>query len=184
MLCQCKGTICNNSKIKLDSQVKRPPTISFVESGIERYGLGISEWFQSQFLQEILHRRTWLHQLNHPLARVVRLKLPRPPFPALFSSPFILVFPSPFCVHVLILPLGCRPVQSTHTQSGWGLLEKHKGMSLSMGLSGAEFHITVLAAFSLALPLRSVCSFLWAFSEVPSRRSSSAMALLGLGLGL
>ena len=58
------------------------------------------------------------------------------------------------------------------------------GMGFSMGLSDAEFLITVLAAFSLALPLHSVCSFLWAFSGVPSRRSSSAMVLLGLGLGL
>ena len=57
------------------------------------------------------------------------------------------------------------------------------GMGLSMGLSDAEFCVTVLAAFSLALPLHSVCSFLWAFSEVPSRRSSLAMALLGLGRG-
>ena len=57
------------------------------------------------------------------------------------------------------------------------------GMGLSTGLSDAEFCLTVLAAFSLALPLHSVCSFLWAFSEVPSRRSSSAMALLGLGHG-
>ena len=57
------------------------------------------------------------------------------------------------------------------------------GMGLSMGLSDAEFRVTVLEAFSLALPLHSVCSFFWAFSEVPSRRSSSAMALLGLGHG-
>ena len=59
------------------------------------------------------------------------------------------------------------------------------GMGLSMGLSDAEFRVTVLEAFSLslALPLHSVCSFFWAFSEVPSRRSSSAMALLGLGPG-
>ena len=55
------------------------------------------------------------------------------------------------------------------------------GMGLSMGLSDAEFRVTVLAAFTLALPLHSVRSFLWAFSEVPSRRSSSAMALLDLG---
>ena len=40
-----------------------------------------------------------------------------------------------------------------------GLLEKHKGMVLSMGLSDAEFCITVLAAFSLALPLYRVCLF-------------------------
>ena len=57
------------------------------------------------------------------------------------------------------------------------------GKGLSMGLSDAEFRVTVLAAFSLTLPLPSVLSFLWAFSEVPSRRSSSAMALLGLGCG-
>ena len=56
------------------------------------------------------------------------------------------------------------------------------GKGLSMGLSDAEFRVTVLAAFSLTLPLPSVLSFLWAFNEVP-RRSSSAMALLGLGCG-
>ena len=57
------------------------------------------------------------------------------------------------------------------------------GKGLSMGLSDAVLSVTVLAAFSLALPLPSVLSFFWAFSEVPSRRSSSAMALLGLGRG-
>ena len=57
------------------------------------------------------------------------------------------------------------------------------GMGLSMGLSNAKFRVTVLAAFSLTLPLHSVCSFIWAFSEVPSRRSSSAVALLGLDRG-
>ena len=57
------------------------------------------------------------------------------------------------------------------------------GKGLSMGLSDAEFRVTVLAASSLALPLSSVLSFLWAFSKVPSRRSSSTMALLGLGRG-
>ena len=57
------------------------------------------------------------------------------------------------------------------------------GKGLSMGLSDVELRVTVLAAFSLALPLHSARSFLWAFSEVPSRRSSSAMALLGLGRG-
>ena len=57
------------------------------------------------------------------------------------------------------------------------------GKGLSMGLSDVELRVTVLAAFSLALPLHSVRSFLWAFSEVPSRRSSSATALLGLGRG-
>ena len=56
-------------------------------------------------------------------------------------------------------------------------------MGLSMGLSDTEFRVTVLAAFTLALPLHSVRSFIWAFSEVPSRRLSSAMALLGLGRG-
>ena len=54
---------------------------------------------------------------------------------------------------------------------------------LGMGLSDAELRVTALASFSLVLPLHSVRSFLWAFSEVPSRRSSSAMALLGLGRG-
>ena len=57
------------------------------------------------------------------------------------------------------------------------------GKGLGMGLSDAELRVTVLASFSLALPLHSVRSFLWAFSEVPSRRPSSAMALLGLGRG-
>ena len=57
------------------------------------------------------------------------------------------------------------------------------GKGLSMGLSDVELRVTVLAAFSLALPLHSVRSFLWAFSEVPSRGSSSATALLGLGRG-
>ena len=54
---------------------------------------------------------------------------------------------------------------------------------MGMGQSDAKFRITVLAAFSLTLPLHSFCSSLWAFSEVPRRRSSSAMALLGLGRG-
>ena len=57
------------------------------------------------------------------------------------------------------------------------------GKGLSMGLSDVELRVTVLAVFSLALPLHSVRSFLWAFSEVPSRRSSSATAILGLGRG-
>ena len=57
------------------------------------------------------------------------------------------------------------------------------GKGLGMSLSDAELRVTVLASFSLALPLPSVRSFLWAFSEVPSRRPSSAMALLGLGRG-
>ena len=57
------------------------------------------------------------------------------------------------------------------------------GKGLSMGLLDVELRVTVLAAFSLTLPLHSVRSFLWAFSEVPSRRSSSAMTLLGLGRG-
>ena len=37
--------------------------------------------------------------------------------------------------------------------------------------------------FPWPCPLHSACSFLWAFNEVPRRRSSSAMALLGLGCG-
>ena len=57
------------------------------------------------------------------------------------------------------------------------------GKGLSMGLSDVELRVIVLVAFSLALPLHSVRSFLWAFSEVPSRRLSSTMALLGLGRG-
>ena len=57
------------------------------------------------------------------------------------------------------------------------------GKGLSMGLSDVELRVTVLAAFSLALPLYSVCSFLWAFGEVLSRRLSSATALLGLSRG-
>ena len=57
------------------------------------------------------------------------------------------------------------------------------GMGLGIGLLDAELRVTVLASFSLALPLHSVRSFLWAFSEVPSRRPSLAMALLGLGRG-
>ena len=57
------------------------------------------------------------------------------------------------------------------------------GKGLGMGLSDAELRVTVLTSFSLALPLHSVRSFLWAFSEVSSRRSSSAMALLGLDRG-
>ena len=57
------------------------------------------------------------------------------------------------------------------------------GKGLSMGLSDVELLVTVLAAFSLTLPLHSIHSFLWAFSEVPSRMSSSATALLGLGRG-
>ena len=57
------------------------------------------------------------------------------------------------------------------------------GMGLGIGLLDAELRVTVLASFSLALPLHSVRSFLWAFSEVPSRRSSLAMALLNLGRG-
>ena len=40
-----------------------------------------------------------------------------------------------------------------------------------------------LLFFSWPFPLHSACSFLWAFNEVPRRRSSSAMALLGLGCG-
>ena len=54
---------------------------------------------------------------------------------------------------------------------------------MGMGLSDAELRITVLVAFFLALPLHSFCSSLWVLSEVPRRRSSSAMALLGLGRG-
>ena len=57
------------------------------------------------------------------------------------------------------------------------------GKDLSMGLSDAVLSVTVLTAFSLTLPLPSVLSFLWAFSEVPSRKSSSATTLLGLGCG-
>ena len=57
------------------------------------------------------------------------------------------------------------------------------GKGLSMGLSDVELRVTVLAIFSLALPLHSGRSFLWAFSEVPSRRSSSATAILDLGRG-
>ena len=57
------------------------------------------------------------------------------------------------------------------------------GKGLSMGLSDVELRVSVLTAFSLTLPLHSVRSFLWAFSEVPSGRSSSATALLGLGRG-
>ena len=43
------------------------------------------------------------------------------------------------------------------------------GKGLGMGLSDAELRVIVLASFSLALPLHSVRSFLWAFSEVPSK---------------
>ena len=57
------------------------------------------------------------------------------------------------------------------------------GKGLSMGLSDVELSVTVLAVFFLALPLHSVRPFFWVFSEVPSRKSSSATALLGLGRG-
>ena len=50
-----------------------------------------------------------------------------------------------------------------------------------MDLSDPGLGIMMLAAFSLTLPLNSVSPFLQAFREVPSRRSSSATALLGLG---
>ena len=46
-----------------------------------------------------------------------------------------------------------------------------------MGLSNAGFYTTVLATFSLILPLYWVCPFLQAFCEVPSIRSSSAIYL-------
>uniref|UniRef100_A0A7N2R295 Uncharacterized protein n=1 Tax=Quercus lobata TaxID=97700 RepID=A0A7N2R295_QUELO len=62
--------------------------------------------------------------------------------------------------------LSSRPI-SRVVGSYW---KKRMGMGLSMGLSDAEFRVTVLAAFFLALSLHSVRSFLWAFSEVPSRR--------------
>ena len=46
-----------------------------------------------------------------------------------------------------------------------------------MGLSDAGFCATMLAAFSLVLPLYWVCPFLQVFCEVPSIRSSSAIYL-------
>ena len=39
------------------------------------------------------------------------------------------------------------------------MLEKHKGMGLSMGLSDAEFRITVLAVFSLLCPYTQFAPF-------------------------
>ena len=53
----------------------------------------------------------------------------------------------------------------------------------SMGMSDVRFYTTVLAAFSLILPLYWVFPFLEAFYEVPSIRSSSAI-FLGLFFGL
>ena len=79
------------------------------------------------------------------------------------------------------------------------MLEKYKGMVWSMGLSDAGFCITVLAAFSLALPLYRVCPFspgvlggaehkiVLGHILVPLlgfHYASSVIALLGLGLGL
>ena len=103
-------------------------------------------------------------------------KTPAPPL-ALFPSPFISVFHSPFCVHVLIL-LFWGTGLSSHSipRVVGGLLKKHKGMVLGMGLLDAEFRITVLAAFSLALSLYRVCLFSRVFWEVPSVRLSSAMS--------
>ena len=66
-----------------------------------------------------------------------------------FSSlfPFILVFNSPFsptCQFLLVWG-SYSSYQSSH-QSGW---EKLDSMVWGMGLSGAGFHVIVLAAFSL-----------------------------------
>ena len=50
-----------------------------------------------------------------------------------------------------------------------------------MDLSDTVLGIMMLVVFSLTLPLNSVSPLPQAFRDVPSRRLSSAMVLLGVG---
>ena len=104
-----------------------------------------------------------------------------PLFPCFLS--FILIFTSFSVSTCQLFFLGCRHVLSVHTRSGWGWLQKPYNMVRSMGLSDARLRTTVLATFSLFLPLYRVFPFLQVFCEVLSVRSSSAIGLLDSGLG-
>ena len=104
--------------------------------------------------------------------------------PSLFpcSLSFILIFTSFSVSTCQLFFLGCRYVLSVHIQGGWGWLQKLYNMVRSMGLSDAKLHTTVLTAFSLLLPLYRVFPFFRLF-EALNMRSSSALGLLGPGLG-
>ena len=63
----------------------------------------------------------------------------------------------------------------------FGVVGKVKGYGLKDGLVRYRAWYYDVGSLSLTLLLNSVSPFLQAFREVPSMRSSSAMALLGLG---
>ena len=106
----------------------------------------------------------------------------QPPLLSLFVSPFIMVFHSPFlCPRVDFYfwgaGLSSRPIPRV-VGSCW------KGVWAWAWVCQTPNSVLLCwLLFSWPCPLHSACSFLWAFNEVPRRRSSSAMALLGLGCG-
>ena len=63
----------------------------------------------------------------------------------------------------------------------FGVIGKVKRYGLKHGFVRYRAWYYVVGSFSLTLLLNSVSPFLQAFREVPSKRSSSVMALLGLG---
>ena len=144
-----------------------------------------------------MYGRAWLYWLNPSLARVLRpaslarvlrLRL-HPPLPllALFSSPFILVFPFPFCVHVLVLLFGVQVCPVNPYLEWLGVAGKAQGQGFEYGLVRCRIlYYCIGGFFPCPAPVPSLLLLSRCFGRcrAQDRPRPCPRALLGLSLGV